>query len=84
MIRVVFHTCGILHDTLRIRIPIAQRSLHSRPPSLQIWQKSALFLLLIIQLSTCQISHVNDIFFHFTIMISRGDIILHSTTEKFG
>ena len=28
MIRVVFHTCGILHETLRIRIPIAQRSLY--------------------------------------------------------
>ena len=34
-------------------------------------------------LATCQI-RVNDIFFYFTIMISRGDIILHSTTEKFG
>ena len=34
-------------------------------------------------LVTCQI-RVNDIFFYFIIMISRGDIILHSTTEKFG
>jgi len=28
MIRVVFHTYGILHETLRIRIQIAQRSLY--------------------------------------------------------
>ena len=35
-------------------------------------------------LATCQISRVNGIFFYITIMISRGDIILHSTTEKFG
>ena len=40
MIRVVFHTYGILHETLRIRIQIAQISIHSRPPSLHIWQKS--------------------------------------------
>jgi hypothetical protein len=28
MIRVVFHTYGILHETLRIRIQIAQRFLY--------------------------------------------------------
>ena len=82
MIRVVFHTCGILHDTLRIRIPIAQRSLYIHV--INMAKECAIPSSYYSTFTTCQISHVNDIFFHFTIMISRGDIILHSTTEKFG
>ena len=82
MIRVVFHTCGILHDILRIRIPIAQRSLYIHV--INMAKECAIPSSYYSTLATCQISHVNDIFFHFTIMISRGDIILHSTTDKFG
>ena len=79
MIRVVFHTCGILHDILRIIIPIAQRSLYIHV--INIAKECAIPSSYYSTLATWQISHVNDIFFHFT---SREDIILHSTTEKFG
>ena len=65
MIRVVFHTCGILHDTLRIRIPIAQRSLYIHV--INMAKECAIPSSYYSTLATWQISHVNDIFFHFTL-----------------